>query len=64
MVLVDRSMLMMLEMGVAGQTKLEAKLEICYTIVNVEGESGLAGSPGPDIHNLLEAPEEEGLLSH
>ena len=57
-------MVLMVKVGIRGKTKLEAKLEVCHTIDYVEGESGLAGSPGPDIYYLLETPEEEGLLSH
>ena len=49
-------------MGFCRQTKLEAKLEICRTIVDVKTEGGLAGSLCPDIYHLTEAPEEEGFL--
>ena len=52
------------EVGFCGQTKLEAKFEICLPIGNVQGEGGLAGPPGPNIDHLLEAPEEEGLFRH
>ena len=57
-------MSMMVKMSVCGQTKLEAKLEIRNTIAYVKGEGSLAGSSGPDIDHLPEAPEEEGLLCH
>ena len=49
-------------MGFCRQTKLEAKLEIGRTIVDVKAEGGMAGSLCPDIYHLPEAPEEEGFL--
>ena len=55
-------LLLRMKMGFCRQTKLEAKLEICRTIVDVKTEGGLAGSLCPDIYHLTEAPEEESFL--
>ena len=60
----DRYMVLVGEVDISGQTKLEAKFEICFSIDNVEREGGLSGPHGPDIDHLLEAPEEEGLFRH
>ena len=57
-------MVLMVKVGIRGKTKLEAKLEIRYTIDYVKVEGCLAGSSGQDIDHLPEAPEEEGLLCH
>ena len=59
----DRFMLLLrMWMVVCRQTKLEAKLKICRTVVDVKTECCLARSLCPDIDHLPEAPEEEGFL--
>ena len=49
-------------MGLCRQTKVEAEVEICRAIANVEIKGGLTRSDCPDIDHLSEAPEEEGFL--
>ena len=49
-------------MRLCRQTQLEAKVEICRAIANVEIKSGLTRSACPDIDHLSEAPEQEGFL--
>ena len=43
--------------------KLKTKLEVCYTVMYVQVKGGLARSSGPNLHNFMEAAEEECLLS-
>ena len=60
----DRFMVVVLrvEMGFCRQTKLEANIQICQAIADVEIECCLAGSPCPDFDNLPKAPQKEGFL--
>ena len=43
-------------------SELKSKLELCYSCINLEVKAGLSRPPGPDLHYLIEAAEEEGLL--
>ena len=45
-------------------SKLEAQLQVCLVILDIEVEAGLAGSPLPYHSHLPQAPQEESLLGH